>query len=335
MGLRFGKWTLLPLGLTLLISITQFIFDIVASSGSKTSSGSETHDFNSFDRFTLINTSGILLTLLLEVLKRWSAEERIIKLTNHLDTGSPMFQSVVNLIEDIDDVVRGSKQLSDNFRDEKSNPLIVELQGSLAQHAERLRPLKAKKIETEYTNSRLTNRLTELADRILGVSDPATDLAFWSSPEGVSSWEAQVSSNAMKKAEYELRADALPRYGICRIFILPQRIERGRLESFLDVIVSQVRGGVIAAVLKEGQHPSYEGAVFGDLAVRTTEIVGVGDTKKNVYNFDSTAVDQQIQHFQTRWNSAWRVSPVLADDRSIYSKQDLVEFLEKRDFHLI
>lgn len=329
LGLRFGKWTLIPLGLTLLISMIQFIVERAESSGS------ETHNFNNFDRFILINTSGILLTLLLEVLKRWSAEERIIKLTNHLDTGSPMFQSVVNLIEDIDDVIRGSKQLSDDFRDDESNPLILELQVSLAQHAERLRLLKEKKIETEYTNSRLTNRLTEVADRVLGVSDPATDLAFWNSPEGVSSWQAQVSSNAMKRAEYELRADVLPRYGICRIFVLPREIERGRLDGFLDVIVSQVRDGVIASVLMGGQHQSYEGAVFGDLAFRTTAMIGVGESKKNVYNFDSNAVNQQIQHFQTLWNSAWRVSPGSADKRSTYSKQDLVELLKNKGFHLV
>lgn len=328
LGLRFGKWTLIPLGLTLLISIIQFIVERAESSGSGT------HNFNNFDRFILINTSGILLTLLLEVLKRWSAEERIIKLTNHLDTGSPLFQSVVNLIEDIDDVIRGSKHLSADFRDDESNPLIRELQASLAQHAGRLRLLKEKKIETEYQNSTLTNRLTEIADRLLGISDPATDLAFWNSPEGVSSWQAQVSSNAMKRSEYELRADVLPRAGICRIFILPREIERRILEGFLDVIVLQVRGGVIASVLMGGAHQSYEGAVFGDLAVRTTEMIGVGESMKNVYNFDSDAVNQHIQHFQTLWNSAWRVSPESADKRSTYSKQDLIELLEIKGFRL-
>lgn len=325
LGLRFGKWTLIPLGLTLIFSVLQLVFD--DSEGISR--------FTNIDRFTLNTTAGILLTLLLEVLKRWSAEERIIKLTNHLDTGSPIFQNVVNLIEDIDDVVRRSKHLRDDFRDDESNPVIRELQMSLSQHTDKLRLLKELKIETEYKNSSLTNRLTEIADRLLGVSDPATDLAFWNSPEGVASWQAQMSSNAMKRAEYELRADVLPRNGICRIFVLPREIERGALEGFLDVIVMQVRGGVIASVLMRGEHQSYEGAVFGDIAVRTTEMIGVGRGMKNVYSFDSDAINQKVQHFQVLWNSAWRVSPELADMRSNFSRRDLDYLLENKGFRFV
>ena len=321
LGLRFGKWTLIPLGLTLALSALQLILD----------RSSETNGFTNLDRFILTNSAGLLLTLLLEVLKRWSAEERIIKLTNYLDTGSAVFQSVVNLIEDIDDVVRRLKPLKDIWGDEHSHPVMHQLQASIARQTETLSHLKNLKIQTDYTNSSLTNRLTEVADRILAVSDPVTDLLFWSSPEGLSSWEAQLDSNALKNSEESTRADVLPRYGICRVFVLPREVVQSEIGSFLDAMVEQVSGGVIASVLMRGQHRHFEGAIFGDLAYRVTEMIGVTGDKQNVYDFDPANISKKIQEFQVLWNSAWRLNP---NSRGNFTENDLKNFLHTKGFRV-
>lgn len=316
-----AKWSLIPVGLTLAISIVQFFI----------AQQPEEADFTAFDRFVLTNTFGLLLTLLLEVLQRWSSEEQIIKLTKHLDTHSPVFQALLNLIEDVDAAFCHATLIKHHY-DDLENPLIKQLQQTINTHKAQLELLKIGFIEREYTDSLLTNALTEKVLRILAVSDPATDLHFWNSPEGKSSWEAQLRSNALQVSNYSTGPDGLPRSGICRIFILPQTIITQDLDSFLSVIVQQVRSGVNARVLFNSNYQGFEGAIFGDIAFRQTQLIGVSGAKQNSYCFDSNKVLSKVSHFGVSWNSAWAITPELQAQREVFSRESLVNLLIIKGF---
>ena len=318
-ALRFGKWTLIPLGLSLAFSVFQLF----------TSQTAENADFSELDRFTLTNIFGMLLTLQLEVMKRWSSEERIIKFTKHLPTQSPVFQDLGTLIEDVDAVFRKSILIKRHYED-PDNPLVKQLQHLINKHKTELQPLKNALIEKDYTDSNLTNDLITKANRILAVSDPLTDMHFWGSNEGKASWAAQKNSKALKESQnYKIDTHNFPRDGICRIFILPQKIGVKSLDPFMRVIVDHVQSGVIARILlKEGRGEIFEGAVYGDIAYRETTQEFSG-TKKNIYCFDSEKITAKTEQFKRLWNSAY---PLASNQTDIFDFETLKSILESNNF---
>lgn len=318
-----GKWTLIPLGLTLLLSVFQV------------SQNSKTVAFGVLDSFMISNSFGLLLTLLFEVFKRWSTEDRMIKLTQHIDTHSPTFQQLVNLIEDADAVAKFANTFS-VANDSRINPFVNHLQDRLVDWRRELEPLREGRIESRHSDNRLSLLLSKNAPRVYAVSVPKTDLPFWISPEGETYWAIQKNSPAMKATEARPIEEELGETGVFRVFVIQSTMSELELIELKRIILMQVRAGVNAKVYFDRGQLGYiwEGAIFGDYCIRETRLREIGGEAVNLYSFGKSEVARRIQDFQALWNASFMITSA-SSLRSDLADSDLSVVFRKSGFEFL
>jgi len=314
--------SLVPVAITLTLSFVMLMLDDTADAKGLNGGSSRVL------MFAATNSLGLLLTLTIEVFRRWSSEEKMMHLTEHIRTDSPLFPDLLEFITHVDSAagsIASAKRL-DVFVDK--NPLRLHTQKILLETRQRLLEIQSKEIYREYGDNLLSIELLDKVDRLWAISLDDTDGKFWQSPPGKSYWAAH--KRLLTRAHADLDPNALPDVGVVRIFVVREVNAR----HTLDEIVRQFREGVHVGLYFPTQsipRPT-ESAIFGDLAVRHTAVEGspvIEDNQhqnlRNLYIFEESVIEDKINDFKKLWNASQKVE----DERASFTAQQLEVLINK------
>lgn len=287
-GNLLWRRTFIPIGFTLLLSV----FQIFAESESNSPIGN-------INQLLLTNSAGVLTTLLWEAIRRWTAEERVIKLTRHIPTDSPVFGEVASLVENIDLVVREAQKLSAE-QVLGTNPVVNQLRDHMVDLASHLEDLKSLNVWTERDNNLLSVQLVEKVERVWAINNPRTDLGFWQSIPGKKYWEAHERNRTLLSAQTS-PPPGPSRTGVVRIFIIADSPH-----LYEEMILEQASKGVKVYLYRQSsEYPiSDEFAIFGHIAVRETERGRDEDRPRNRYAFGESEIRKAEKRFEVLFNQS-------------------------------
>ena len=270
--------------------------------------------------FLLTNIFGLILSLTIELHKRWASESRMAHFAEYLPTSSPIFSDLVKLVERVDSAYR---RIGDETLVERAigvNPIESGLRQTIWEATTRIQSLSEGQVITPHYDNRLSITLSENVELIRGISIAETDVAFWKSEQGLKYLQTQkrISLN-YRNSDYS----SLTKSGVYRIFCLD-----GHSDSEVkEMIVEQVRSGVTIALFRDDRShdlPPDELGIFGNICVRKTRYsTSRSSDAINQYSFSKADVQQSMEDFEVLWNQSRLVT---TEDFSNFSLPELEEF---------
>lgn len=252
-----------------------------------------------WQKFLVTNTFGLIVSLVIEVHKRWAAESRMAHFANHLPTRSPIFSELMELIERVDLAYKRIGEETLVERTLGSNPIEEGLSQTIREASSRIHSLAQGQVITPHFDNRLSITLSESVEIIRGISIAETDVPFWKSEQGRRYLQSQMKISCNHpNTEYSAKSEA----GVFRIFCI--NADAG--PEVKEMIVNQVRAGVNIALFRDDyfqELPQDELGIFGNICVRKTRfLTSRSSDSANLYSFSNADVCNSIEDFDVLWN---------------------------------
>lgn len=259
---------------------------------------SEKNDFDQ-QKFLISNIFGLVLSLVIEIHKRWAAESRMAHFAEHLPTRSPIFSELMELIEKVD---LAYKRIGEETLVERTlgiNPIEDGLGHAIREASTQIHSLAQGQVITPHFDNRLSITLSESVEIIRGISIAETDVPFWKSEQGRRYLNSQMRiSCTTPNTKYSSKSQT----GVFRIFC----ISANTGIEVREMIVTQVKAGVNVALFRDDQFddlPQDELGIFGEICVRKTRfLTSRSSASSNVYSFSNAEVSNSIENFEVLWN---------------------------------
>lgn len=270
---------------------------------------------SSGDHFIANLTLLFLISLLLEVTQKWSREERIIKLTQHIRTDSDLFVDLDSTVVAFDTAVDKAEVLTERLKVLGQNPILSELRKRLSAVGREFEELGLLRITTGKDDNGYSVKLVESVRRLRAVSPQSSDEPFWTSQPGRKYWQANLRNpGLLSDQEGE---------GIWRIFLLTAHPS----DAFKEEIRTQFTHGVKVGLLKISASEEEDFAIFGEIAVRTTLREKKIGQEDNQYSFSETDIKSKTADFEKLWQRSTQIVDYFELSRAEFTTQHLNEIL--------